>query len=299
VVETLFATMSSYSGGLLGFLAGPKNRTWVDRVLNRELTEPLGLYKWEKLVEKFTSRDITYSTDRLPALSGLAAKRQQETGDKYLTDLWKSNLKNELLWRVEDQKKSFRLAESCVAPTWSWAVVSGAVWFPRRPFDLHMFESRMPSPIGDEVVTMDADVEVIGENPFGKVRSGHITMQGRLLRASVGTVEPSSSIGPHRRSSSWKLHTPNGHDLGSIVFDDRKFHTKYSTLECLWLDPGIVEDADLEPEPERYTGGFGLALSPQSNTKHEAVYVRVRFVQFSPRALKQVGSVEKSQFTIV
>ena len=47
------------------------------------------------------------------------------------------------------------------------------------------------------------------------------------------------------------------------------------------LHAGIVEDADLEPEPERYTGGFGLALVPQSDPKHQAAYIRVGFVRFS------------------
>ena len=70
-----------------------------------EPSERLGLDQgWEKVVEEITSRDITYWTDRLPALSGLAAKRQQATGDKYLAGLWKSNLKIELLWRVKTKK---------------------------------------------------------------------------------------------------------------------------------------------------------------------------------------------------
>ncbi|KIW89934.1 uncharacterized protein Z519_09364 [Cladophialophora bantiana CBS 173.52] len=52
--------------------------------LNRKIVEqPPGLYhhKWEKLVEELTSREMTVPTDRLPAISGLAARRQRETGD--------------------------------------------------------------------------------------------------------------------------------------------------------------------------------------------------------------------------
>jgi hypothetical protein len=65
------------------------------------------------------------------------------------------------------------------------------------------------------------------------------------------------------------------------------------------LDAGIVEDADLEPEPERYTGGFRLALVPQSDPKHQAAYIRVRFVQFSHQVVQRVVDVKPSQFTIV
>jgi hypothetical protein len=65
------------------------------------------------------------------------------------------------------------------------------------------------------------------------------------------------------------------------------------------LDAGIVEDADLEPEPERYTGGFGLALVPQSDPKHQAAYIRIGFVRFSHWVVKRVVDVKPSQFTIV
>ena len=155
------------------------NRIWEGGILNREPSECPGLDRgWEKVVEEITSRDITYWTDRLPALSGLAAKRQQATGDKYLAGLWKGNLKTELLWQVEDQENPIRLPKPDNVPTWSWSTVSGAVRFPRRSFGLNSFESHMPSPIGNEVVIVEADVEVIGENPFGRVKSGYITLQG-------------------------------------------------------------------------------------------------------------------------
>lgn len=179
-----------------------ENRIWKGGVLNREPPERLGLDRgWEKVVEEITSRDITYWTDRLPALSGLAAKRQQATGDKYLAGLWKSNLKTELLWQVKDQENPIRLPKPDNVPTWSWSTVSGAVRFPRRSFGLNAFESHMQSPIGDEVVIVEADVEVIGENPFGRAKSGYITLQGRLLCASVGTKESTTSR---------NLHIPEG-----------------------------------------------------------------------------------------
>jgi hypothetical protein len=82
-------------------------------------------------------------------------------------------------------------------------------------------------------VIINADIEVIGENSFGKVKLGHIIMQNRLLRASVGIVDFSPSIGSYRRSSGWKFHAPNGHDLGSIIFDNRKFYTKHLILKYL------------------------------------------------------------------
>ena len=147
---------------------------------------------------------------------------------------------------------------------------------------------------------MEADVEVIGENSFGRVKSWYITLRGRLLRASARTKQHTTVIKrPHHYNASRNLHTPEGRDLGSIYFDDSNFYIKYSSLECLWLDAGIVEDADLESEPERYTRGFGLALVPQSNPKHQAAYIPVGFVRFSHWVVKRVADVKQCQFTIV
>jgi hypothetical protein len=95
----------------------------------------------------------------------------------------------------------------------------------------------MPSPIGDEVMIVEADVEVIGENPFGEVKPGYITLQGWLLRTLIGTKEHTTVIGqPHHCNASRNLHTLEGRDLGSIYFDDSSFYIKYSSLECLgWM----------------------------------------------------------------
>jgi hypothetical protein len=90
------------------------------------------------------------------------------TGDKFFAGLWRSNLKIELLWRVEDQENPIRFPKLDSVPTWSWSTVSGAVRFPRHSFGLNEFESHMPSPIGDEVVIVEADFEVIRENPLGE-----------------------------------------------------------------------------------------------------------------------------------
>lgn len=48
-----------------------------------------------------------------------------------------------------------------------------------------------------------------------------------------------------------------------LMFDDLDHHSKYSTLRCLWLNPGIAEDLDFDLVSERYSGWFGIALSPR------------------------------------
>ncbi|OCL15471.1 HET-domain-containing protein, partial [Glonium stellatum] len=91
---------------------------------------------WRTLVKDFTKRDLTRATDRLPAISGLAASFKHHIGGAYLFGLWEHELERHLLWCSD----SFRSSNSQVshqpqplgkgyAPSWSWASIPGAIWF--------------------------------------------------------------------------------------------------------------------------------------------------------------------------
>ena len=53
---------------------------------------------WVQIIQNYTSRHLSKSTDALPALSGLASEFHQATGDTYLAGLWKSNIVEALSW---------------------------------------------------------------------------------------------------------------------------------------------------------------------------------------------------------
>ncbi|KFY01713.1 hypothetical protein V490_00787, partial [Pseudogymnoascus sp. VKM F-3557] len=110
---------------------------------------------WMHFVEEFTQRQLTYSTDMLHALSGLAEFMNAATGqNEYLCGLWRSNLAGFLLWHVDVPDshfianmplmapRPFRLTRvghqmsrearrhaPYYAPSWSWASVIGPVTF--------------------------------------------------------------------------------------------------------------------------------------------------------------------------
>lgn len=53
---------------------------------------------WIQIIQNYTSRHLSKSTDALPALSGLASEFHRATGDTYLAGLWKSNIIEGLSW---------------------------------------------------------------------------------------------------------------------------------------------------------------------------------------------------------
>jgi hypothetical protein len=56
--------------------------------------------KWCEIVAIYTRRALTLGTDRLPAISGIAAQFGSILCDEYKSGLWKSTMECELLWRI-------------------------------------------------------------------------------------------------------------------------------------------------------------------------------------------------------
>jgi hypothetical protein len=60
------------------------------------------LYQWKLVVEKYTERHLTFESDRLVAIAGLARRFYSEAAlpqDAYIAGLCKPQLLTNLLWR--------------------------------------------------------------------------------------------------------------------------------------------------------------------------------------------------------
>ncbi|OCL02310.1 HET-domain-containing protein, partial [Glonium stellatum] len=135
----------------------------------------------------FTQLDLTFSSDRLPAISGLAAAYAKSTRYTYLAGLWKEDLPSALLWEFDHHSISKRTScryEQYYAPTWSWASITGPVKCGWQPFDDVM---------DFEVVA--ADCVPAGKNPYGPVQNGFIEGIGMVAtirlekRGRTGSTE--------------------------------------------------------------------------------------------------------------
>jgi hypothetical protein len=103
------------------FKAASKRRT-VDR---REL-----LQGWYALIQDYRLRSLTYDTDVLPALAGIATAISETHKLHYLNGIWEEDLPLALLWFVDSRKSKLPTSEVeepkppatlPVFPSWSWA----------------------------------------------------------------------------------------------------------------------------------------------------------------------------------
>ncbi|KAI6083048.1 hypothetical protein F4821DRAFT_245538 [Hypoxylon rubiginosum] len=81
---------------------------------------------WTEIVEDYSERKLTYDTDKLAAMSGVASEIQNMTGNEYFAGIWKEDLLSQLLWKVRDPEYSICI-QPYTAPTWSWASINGSI----------------------------------------------------------------------------------------------------------------------------------------------------------------------------
>lgn len=135
---------------------------------------------WQFLVHEYSSRQLTFATDKLPAISGAAAKFYDRIKCRYLAGLWADNLPQALIWRCFGALSGLQpSSREYVAPSWSWASVTRTVSYPlwggyTRPM---LFYSG--------VKVLDFDCNVPGRNPYGKVYGGFMLLSGKAVLVKI------------------------------------------------------------------------------------------------------------------
>lgn len=165
--------------------------------------EPSDAEKWRMTVKAYTQRQLTFASDKLPALAGAASKTLQARRTKYLAGLWEESLLLDLLWQVMPGATHKALTYSDesgrAVPSWSWASIDrGVTWNPLQ----------RPELLAELVA---AHVDVDGQNPYGTVKRGKITIRGRVKKCFVETSRHKNEQwvyyrDPQRNTTSKKIH---------------------------------------------------------------------------------------------
>ncbi|KAH8684348.1 heterokaryon incompatibility protein-domain-containing protein [Tricladium varicosporioides] len=83
---------------------------------------------WDTIVERYSRRSLTRSTDKLVALQGLATELQRaRPSDHYLSGLWAQDLPLNLLWH--GRQRLTATPPELRIPSWSWASKMGSLTF--------------------------------------------------------------------------------------------------------------------------------------------------------------------------
>lgn len=210
---------------------------------------------WYHLVGEFTKRNLTIGDDKLPALSGIVtvfstalnscSRREEDDissrvhddnhNEIYAAGLWAGDFERGLLWKNFGPTREAQTKMR--APTWSWTSVDGPVELARE----------MEGQICD---VRDARCEIgrgEGKGLFGKVKSGRLTLKGRLgLVPTLERMGPAFQDGrvPYVLTNA-TLKDERGRDIGAGYLDEPS---------CVW---DRFDENEVWCLPVRHPGGIG------------------------------------------
>lgn len=211
---------------------------------------------WQGFAGRYASTNLTYETDRFPAVIGIARIYAALLDDKFIAGMWERDLVRELVW--EPLKKAKRIPSAhTIAPSWSWASLSLAHLTPPRATPINEVRFQVLW----EVPDFESDLQA---TTFDKSSVRGLAMTGPLRRLSVNILDL-----PYWRESArlW------------IKYDveDAPLFSGQNTAgqEWRWKDPTHVVLLSRDTEST-----FGLLLQQVPGAEPEDTFRRLGMVEF-------------------
>lgn len=277
---------------------------WDKRMLDKDLGGGEVNNAWRRAVEDYSSRNLTKATDKLPALAGLAAAmrdRKLKTC-RYLAGLWEDDILCGLAWVPRHEgytDKSIGRYSDYIAPTWSWASVTGPVSYDsnieRRVTAFHFAPERKETAYDYAPQVLDICVQTTTADPFGAVRHAALRLSARLLPAVLSKERRyRSSKGGLTgcMNEEVRLKTESGENIGGMNFDVLKEEHDgegIASIFCVCL--GVLTSRGLHISP----AGPALAVVPTLIRNNE--YRRVGIIP--EMKISDFNSVGFEDITIV
>jgi hypothetical protein len=235
-------------------------------------------YNWWRnaVVQPYSALQLTKSTDRLPALSGLAAVVGFKTRDIYLAGLWLSDLARGLLW---ESSNAARVSTTYIAPSWSWASINGAIQY--RSYKLR--EELI------EIIDCRTDISTV--DPTGAISAGELRVRCPILKVTSEQTKPQKYSGIKTIARTWSgtevVSTYESRLRTSFVMDTL---TEPAHADMEWAKnnaSGTRDTVELESGPELYLAFVGWWQ--QKQVYHFFAGIVLRLSQSSPKTYERVG----------
>jgi hypothetical protein len=169
------------------------------RILKGSTREKL-IQQWHDLVGSYSQLGMSFESDKLPALSGLAAQMAARRPEAtYLAGLWSDSLDLDLLWINLDAIYSTHAGRSKAqsswrAPSWSWAAIDASVVFPLSK-KYYTLDPEHPGQIVDTYFTVtDAWTCLTSSNKTGQLKSASLSISGQMFAAEISVVSTGNGL---------------------------------------------------------------------------------------------------------
>jgi hypothetical protein len=163
--------------------------------------------QWDKIITQYSGSNLTFESDKLVAISGLAKRFHRELGDEYIAGLWESELIFQMAWTTyEANTGSQGRTGEYIAPSWSWASMNCSCYSARwRIHDTHQVQM-FAQPL-------DYNLEYRDTNTFGQLKGGFVKIRAPLHMSLVSSSSFPSQAFRFCIEGSW-------HDVGREIWID-------------------------------------------------------------------------------
>ncbi|KAJ3527942.1 hypothetical protein NM208_g10456 [Fusarium decemcellulare] len=154
-------------------------------------------YTWHRTVQEYSRLQLTFESDRMVALAGLAQRAQSaRQDDRYLAGIWERQLPLDLLWMVWPTPKP-KKQKITGYPSWSWASIKSQVmwdgiWSPLRSVVVQgvRYISHGPSHMGESLeAAISLQAPLIDASSVLPKHATLMTMRRRETSDTVAAVE--------------------------------------------------------------------------------------------------------------
>ncbi|CAG8983181.1 hypothetical protein HYALB_00004008 [Hymenoscyphus albidus] len=183
--------------------------------------------QWQSMVVGYSSLELSYASDKLPALSGLAKQMHSKRPDEnYCAGLWSGSLYTDLLWVVLMSHRDYgdnvddysHQVPAYRAPSWSWASTDGKIRYPQVWLNMHVTHT---------LFTIDnVDIRLATQDATGQVKNGSLTITGPIFEVHMIDLNPTSGkkafliVGSENRTLELIRYESNDDKL---YFDSRRY----------------------------------------------------------------------------
>lgn len=127
---------------------------------------------WYQMVVDFTARHLTYDTDKMPALSGVATEVAKFENGTYYAGLWWEDMALGMVW-YKYREMELKKPSEYLAPSWSWASLNGRTF--NRPFET----DKITLP---DVLFRECYLEYKSDDPHGAIKSGWLDLSAPVVK---------------------------------------------------------------------------------------------------------------------
>lgn len=140
---------------------------------------------WQHVVGQYSQRNLTVTTDKLPAISGIANKIKKATGSLYIAGLWEDNLASDLVWSATPTmipSTPIYALDAYRAPTFSWASLN-------TPISYHKLDAGERETFRTTITQLSSKTALTGLNALGAISDASLRLRGPCLSAFLSSSQ--------------------------------------------------------------------------------------------------------------